>query len=135
LGGIDNRGKIINVLGQSGDSTFMASVGVNSGWATYYAKQVNVQYLQDDLVINPKIAFEYHPFKNLFFIEFSLSYLLPFSEIAKIQLEQTDGGHATYIIHSFPLYTKGLATTFNNRPVNSTPFTFSGLQIGLKIGF
>ena len=135
MGSFDNRGKIIDVLGQRADSTFFTKVGAHGQWKTYNASYVNVQYLQHDFMINPKIAFEYHPLKSLFFIEFSLSYLLPFSEIAKIRLEQTDGGRATLGIDNFSLDTKNLTTTFNGNPITSTPFRFGGLQIGLKLGF
>lgn len=135
IGSFDNQGKEINVLGEEIDSTFYTRVGAHGSWRTYNSKYINVGYQQHDFSMNPKIAFEYHPFRNLFFIELSLSYLLPFSEEAKIRLEQTDGGRANIINERFALDTKDLTTTFDGNQITNTPFKFSGLQVGLKIGF
>ncbi len=134
IGSVDNQGKEINAFGDKIDSTFYTSVGIRGQWKTYNSKYINVDYLQHDFMMTPKIAFEYHPFKNHFFIEVSLSYRFPFSEIAKIRLEQTDGGRAHRVADSFPLDTKDLTTTFNAQPLTNTPFYFGGLQVGIKIG-
>ena len=86
IGSIDAGGKIITVFGKTADSTFQSHTRVRSPLKRYNTKNIAVQFIQYDFIVNPKIAVEYHPFKNPFFIEFSLSYFLPFSEIGKIRL-------------------------------------------------
>jgi hypothetical protein len=135
IGAIDNKGKVINVFDAQADSTFTTRVTIHSPYRTYNADYINVGYLQQDFVFNPKIAFEYHPLKSLSFIELSVSYLYPFYEIGSIEMLQTDGGYAHYGVGDFSLDSSNLSTTFNSKPVTTTPFTFSGLQIGLRIGF
>ncbi len=134
LGSIDNIGRSIGMFGYVGDSIFVARTGGRTALKERIAKEINVQYRQQSLSINPSVAVEYHPFRNMFAVELSVAYSVPIAEFARITLVQTDGNLAHKNVAKIPLDTGGLSADYNGEPATTSPFSFRGFRLSLKIG-
>ncbi|MGC4023068.1 MAG: hypothetical protein QM734_14550 [Cyclobacteriaceae bacterium] len=134
LGSINDQGKIITLLGTRVDSMFTVK-GKNTT-STYQSKEIDLRYIQKDLVMIPKIAFEYKPSEaRRFYAGLTFSYIVPLYEEGAIRWEQNNNNGNISGSGDHSLTSGGLALTYNNQPTTTTPYHFQGLQMSVKVGW
>jgi hypothetical protein len=146
IGTIDNSGRSISLLGQVADSVFTVDRSESDGDpddpSTDYTDQYNAKTLYANLIhrewiVAPKIALSNNQYTHLIHWELSLGYQFSVSQDDGIGLVQSsatsndDNPVGTFV----DLYqNKNISTTYNTKTVTKSPFNFSGMYIGFKIG-
>lgn len=143
LGKLDNNNKSINAFGKSSGSNFSVTTvdyifaDITTGSThTYNTKTLDVGYLQHEFSLMPRISIsnnQYSKCKGPHW-ELSVGYNIPIADWGGIAFTQDDGNsHNNALDGSVGVGHSGLTTTYNGRPVTSTPFRFSGLSFNFAL--
>ncbi len=131
LGPIPAPGMVTNAMNKTLDSTFHAATKYSN--TTEVVDHVNVAYVEKTWSLQPKLSLEWHPFKNKFFMEFTVAYVWSFSEqgsiwLSRVSVNRTDSEYR------FKLNSSGLTTEYDGVTLQSSPFTIRAFQFGVHAG-
>lgn len=141
IGTINNSHTTIYILDSEAKPTYTysSSSGRHSYTHTANANNLLVSYKQNQLGIEPKIAFCSNPYKKSFTIQIFASYFIPIYESSGLKLKQdTKTGLATnFLSGSFKNslnHHNEINATYNNHVFNTVAFHANHIYIGVTFG-
>ena len=143
LGSIDNNGNTIQALGYTAAPTYDLTTtdtdpdgSATSTTSTYNANTLDISYVEREFSVMPKLSIANNPYKKGLHWELTVGYNIPLYEKGGISLIQNlKSSNSNPLSGLMGLDHPSLTTTFDGRPIVSTPFHFSGFFLGLSFYF
>jgi hypothetical protein len=138
IGIIDNRNTTIYLLERTVNPTYTYSSGKSNIQHVVQSNELAINYKQNQIGIQPKIALCTNPYKTKISIQLFVSYFIPIFQSGGLQLIQrssTDSPH--FVSGSAGTKIKNhddITATYNNQSFHSIPFRANNVFIGISLG-
>jgi hypothetical protein len=138
IGIIDNRNTTIYLLGRTVDPTYTYSSGKSNIKHVVQSNELAINYKQNQIGIQPKIALCTNPYKTKISIQLSVAYFIPIFQSGGLQLIQRSSTYSPHFVSS-SAGTKiknhdDITATYNNQPFHSIPFRANNIFLGISLG-
>ena len=134
LGDIDNKNKIIDLLGHEAGSQFSTPGSRYSSAETYNADQLAINYRRAHFMACPKIAITNRPGKTLY-CGIEAGWFISLIQTDTLRPEQIvlDTNRDGKVLASLGINEGGAVASFNQGKINRSP-SIGGLYIGMRVG-
>lgn len=130
LGQVDNQNKTIDALGYQFNPSYTIAATKNQPAQTVQAQTLNLFFMENNVLLYPKISIGKNNYERLFYLGFEIGYFIPIAKKRAIQLYQDDG----YSEKTIWLNDNSGIMDYNGKSLNSLPSFINGLTFGVTVG-